>query len=142
MAVNTKMGGNKPRKLPGMMIMVIGKPKDGAAPDPGSQDEPDDDDMQSPDTSGPPAPGESNFHDQRQLCSNCNYFDSDGQGGVGECKMGVPEADFTISDPDASNCKFWEAQDKRSADSAARTGASVTNPSAVPLPANPNPPAA
>jgi hypothetical protein len=136
------MGGNKPRKLPAALIMMIGKPKDdaGPGPDPG---EPDADDMPGspgePAHSGPPKMGESDFHDQRQLCSNCKYFDSNGMDGVGECTMGVPEADFTISDPDASYCKFWEAQDQRSADSAARTGASVTD---VPPAPNSNPPAA
>lgn len=162
MAVSTKMGGKQPRKLPGMIIMMVGKPKDAGSPgEPASDpDEPDADDMppagagsgarlnpddyanyDSPDYQ-PPAPGAANFHDQRKLCSNCKAFDSQGAGGVGACLKKVPEADFTISDPDASSCDIWGAQDQRSAQSAAQTGASVTGPSKVPATPDSNPPAA
>jgi hypothetical protein len=129
------------QKLPALMIVMSPKFADG-----GSQSEPDDDDyskpssgalpMDSPDRpAGPPKPGDSSFHDQRQLCSNCKWFDADGADGVGACLMKVPEADFTISDPDASWCKFWGPQDDRSAQSAAQTG--VPTPSAAPPPTPP-----
>ena len=57
-------------------------------------------------------PGEAGFTDQTKTCSHCSYFSPEGNDGVGECKMGVPEADFTLSDPDASQCKFFESADE------------------------------
>lgn len=121
----TTLGGKDPsrqpkKKLPLLMIAIGPK---GDAPEPGSPSKgpsspskpyatapPDDDDQN--EGKGPGGktiqPGEAQFHNQTQTCSSCEFFDPQGNDGVGECKMGVPEADFTVSDPDASQCKYFE----------------------------------
>ena len=125
----TTIGGKDPtrqpkKKLPLLMIVAHGEPK-GDAP---SANEPPSSTSKGTSASQPPAPpddkyagkgpsgktiqpGEAQFHNQTQTCSTCEYFDPQGNDGVGECKMGVPEADFQTSDPDASWCKYWEAND-------------------------------
>ena len=121
----TTIGGKDParqpkKKLPLLMIAIKPKDDNGDAPSPGGQDEPSDDAASpAPDDKyagkGPGGktiqPGEAQFHNQTQTCSTCEYFSPEGNDGVGECKMGVPEADFQTSDPDASWCKYWEAND-------------------------------
>lgn len=54
-----------------------------------------------------PKPGESLFHDQSQSCGTCEYFNPSGHV-YGECLMHVPEADFSVADPDLSWCKYYE----------------------------------
>ena len=121
----TTIGGKDPtrqpkKKLPLLMIVAHGEPK-GDAPEPGGQDEPSDK-AATPAPEGKYAgkgpggktiqPGEAGFTNQTQTCSKCSYFDPTGNDAVGECKMGVPEADFETSDPDASQCKYFEEADE------------------------------
>jgi hypothetical protein len=106
---NTILGGKsappKKRGLPELLMM--GTKKDAAPANTPEAPEPDDAGK------GPDGktiqPGESQFHDQTQTCATCEHFDA--TDGVGVCKMGVPEADFSVSDPDASWCKYFEGQD-------------------------------
>lgn len=56
-------------------------------------------------------PGTAMFTNQDETCSTCEYFDDAGNGGVGACKKGVPEADYSTSDPTASRCRFYEGSD-------------------------------
>lgn len=56
-------------------------------------------------------PGTAMFANQDETCSTCEYFDDAGNEGVGACKKGVPEADYSVSDPTASRCRFYEGKD-------------------------------
>lgn len=56
-------------------------------------------------------PGTAMFTNQDETCSTCEYFDDAGNEGVGACKKGVPEADYSVSDPTASRCRFYEGKD-------------------------------
>lgn len=59
----------------------------------------------------PVKPGTAMFTNQDETCSTCEYFDDAGNEGVGACKKGVPEADYSVSDPTASRCRFYEGKD-------------------------------
>lgn len=130
----TSIGGkSKPpvkRKMPDLLILGIGKKDDAGAPPPsGSPSNPPTSPSNSPSSPSKPdaaaddkyagkgpngttiKPGQAHFTDQTQTCSKCEWFNPEGNNGVGECKMGVPEADFSKSDPDASQCDYFEAND-------------------------------
>lgn len=113
------LGGKSPadqKKKPLPSLLMVAS-KASAAP-------PDDAPMPKPPTDAAPAkpsgpdamgktvkPGTAMFTNQDETCSTCEYFDSEGNEGVGACKKGVPEADFSTSDPTASRCRFYEGSD-------------------------------
>lgn len=52
------------------------------------------------------APGDAWFSSDQQTCARCEYFDDT---GVGACRKGVPEADYSVTDPAMSRCRFFES---------------------------------
>lgn len=117
------LGGKSPadkKKKPMPSLLMAKAP----APPP---EEPNEPEMDEPLPEGPPKPSgppmppkgdpmgkmakDAHFVDQTQTCSTCEYFDDAGDGGVGACTKGVPEADYSVSDPTASRCRFYEGKD-------------------------------
>lgn len=120
------LGGNDPARKPkrGILNMLIIAPKhpgsaptDGKGGDPASTDKMDaekpmmggmGDKMPAAATGKSMRPGDAQFVDQTQTCSQCEYFDASGNDGIGACQKGVPEADFNSADPGSSRCRFFE----------------------------------
>lgn len=120
MASLTALGGKSPadkkkKPMPSLLMVSIKKdapdgppePADTAPPKPAATPPPAKPDA----TMGKIKPGTAQFVSQDQTCSTCEYFDDTGNGGVGACKKGVPEADYSTADPTASRCRFYEGND-------------------------------
>lgn len=119
------LGGKSPadkKKKPLPSLLMVASKADAPPP---ADDAPPDDQMPpkgpSPDAAPPKPPmdamgkavkpGTAMFTNQDETCSTCEYFDDAGNEGVGACKKGVPEADYSTSDPTASRCRFYEGSD-------------------------------
>jgi hypothetical protein len=124
------IGGKDPskQKRKGIMDMLIVMPKHGDAPDsaPGAGGGDPSTKAGTPQDASPggaPAgakpirPNTAQFTDQTETCSQCENFDANGNGGVGECRKGVPEANFAHADPGASRCRFFEDASEEKAES-------------------------
>jgi hypothetical protein len=126
MAATITLGGKSPadkkkKPMPSLLMVSMGKaPKDDAPPSE-TEDTPKPPTSASPEPPkpgggvendpAPKTPGASWFVNQDETCAKCEYFDDAGNNGVGACKKGVPEADYSKSDPTASRCRFFEANE-------------------------------
>lgn len=107
------IGGKSPLSRPKTAPIIGGKgggPEKPAAktPPPAEKESATEDASNDGDDNGI-TPGTSEFHNQNTVCATCEYFDPTGNNGVGVCKMGVPEADFSVSSPSSSWCNRYES---------------------------------
>ncbi len=114
-----KSPADKPKKKPfALLTAKKSAPEAATPPEPMEEEAPEE--VAPPPTAGLPEPPtaalgklakDAHFVDQTQTCSTCEYFDDAGNGGVGACTKGVPEADYSVADPTASRCRFYEGKE-------------------------------